>query len=84
MSLAVLGEVRVSDRFRSGSGGLRVPPAWPARRRDTATTGAPGVVRQIRGRWQGPAGFRYLAAGDYWFNDETAGDKDGPHSRLRA
>ncbi|MCX4960972.1 hypothetical protein [Streptomyces virginiae] len=22
--------------------------------------------------------FRYLAAGDYWFNDETAEDQDGP------
>lgn len=22
--------------------------------------------------------FRYLAAGDYWFNDESAGDQDGP------
>ncbi|WSZ44192.1 hypothetical protein OG239_38435 [Streptomyces sp. NBC_00868] len=27
--------------------------------------------------------FRHLAAGDYWFNDETAGDQDGPRSRLR-
>ncbi|MGW6704223.1 hypothetical protein ACWGDE_04955 [Streptomyces sp. NPDC054956] len=27
--------------------------------------------------------FRYLAAGDYWFNDEGAGDQDGPNSRLR-
>ncbi|MFE9629733.1 hypothetical protein [Streptomyces sp. NPDC006463] len=27
--------------------------------------------------------FRYLAAGDYWFNDEAAGDQDGPNSRLR-
>ncbi|AWZ09051.1 MULTISPECIES: isoamylase early set domain-containing protein [unclassified Streptomyces] len=26
--------------------------------------------------------FRYLAAGDYWFNDEGAGDHDGPNSRL--
>ncbi|MEW1638931.1 isoamylase early set domain-containing protein [Streptomyces sp. NPDC093801] len=26
--------------------------------------------------------FRYLAAGDYWFNDESAGDRDGPNSRL--
>ncbi|KJY32393.1 MULTISPECIES: isoamylase early set domain-containing protein [Streptomyces] len=26
--------------------------------------------------------FRYLAAGDYWFNDESAGDHDGPNSRL--
>ncbi|MEU5000177.1 hypothetical protein [Streptomyces sp. NPDC021622] len=25
---------------------------------------------------------RYLAAGDYWFNDESAGDQDGPNSRL--
>ncbi|MCX5174098.1 hypothetical protein [Streptomyces virginiae] len=34
--LAVLGEVRVIDRFRSGSGGLRVTPGWPARLRGTA------------------------------------------------
>ncbi|CAM5520845.1 hypothetical protein SAVIM338S_03935 [Streptomyces avidinii] len=27
--------------------------------------------------------FRYLAAGDYWFNDESAGTQDGPNSRLR-
>ncbi|WP_329389421.1 isoamylase early set domain-containing protein [Streptomyces sp. NBC_01351] len=26
--------------------------------------------------------FRYLAAGDYWFNDDTAGDQDGSNSRL--
>lgn len=26
--------------------------------------------------------FRYLAAGDYWFNDESAVDHDGPNSRL--
>ncbi|MFD7559082.1 MULTISPECIES: isoamylase early set domain-containing protein [unclassified Streptomyces] len=26
--------------------------------------------------------FRYLAAGDYWFNDEGAGDLEGPNSRL--
>lgn len=26
--------------------------------------------------------FRYLAAGDYWFNDESAGDREGPNSRL--
>ncbi|MFJ3963219.1 hypothetical protein [Streptomyces sp. NPDC090036] len=26
--------------------------------------------------------FRYLAAGDYWFNDETAEDQDGANSRL--
>ncbi|MGW2583868.1 isoamylase early set domain-containing protein [Streptomyces virginiae] len=26
--------------------------------------------------------FRYLAAGDYWFNVESAGDHDGPNSRL--
>ncbi|MFG2294559.1 hypothetical protein [Streptomyces sp. NPDC048603] len=32
-----------------------------------------------------PAGshsFRYLAAGDYWFNDDSAGDQDGPNSLL--
>ncbi|MFD6974559.1 isoamylase early set domain-containing protein [Streptomyces sp. NPDC059979] len=27
--------------------------------------------------------FRYLAAGDYWFNDDTADEQDGPNSRLR-
>lgn len=26
--------------------------------------------------------FRYLAAGDYWFNDGSIGDQDGPNSRL--
>ncbi|KJY26932.1 hypothetical protein VR46_39620 [Streptomyces sp. NRRL S-444] len=31
--LAVLGQVRVIERFRSGSGGLRVTLAWPAGRR---------------------------------------------------
>ncbi|MCX4808666.1 isoamylase early set domain-containing protein [Streptomyces sp. NBC_01214] len=25
--------------------------------------------------------FRYLAAGDYWFNEES-GEQDGPNSRL--
>ncbi|WP_328618953.1 isoamylase early set domain-containing protein [Streptomyces sp. NBC_00354] len=26
--------------------------------------------------------FRYLAAGGYWFNDESAGDHEGPNSLL--
>ncbi|MBT2467758.1 hypothetical protein J7E97_07705 [Streptomyces sp. ISL-66] len=26
--------------------------------------------------------FRYLAAGDYWFNDESAADSEGSNSRL--
>ncbi|MFE5517295.1 hypothetical protein ACFQ9Q_06100 [Streptomyces virginiae] len=26
---------------------------------------------------------RYLAAGDYWFNDESADDRDGANSRLQ-
>ena len=26
--------------------------------------------------------FRYLAAGDYWFNDEGADGHEGPNSRL--
>ncbi|WTG70105.1 hypothetical protein OH790_06450 [Streptomyces sp. NBC_01568] len=26
--------------------------------------------------------FRYLAAGDYWFDDESAGDREGPDRRL--
>ncbi|MCX5009443.1 hypothetical protein OG765_00225 [Streptomyces sp. NBC_00555] len=44
--LAVLGDVRVTDRFRSGSGGLRITLEWPARLRGTtAPTGGGGVVR---------------------------------------
>ncbi|MER6257138.1 hypothetical protein ABT224_38010 [Streptomyces sp. NPDC001584] len=44
--LAVPGEVRVIDRFRSGSGGLRLTLAWPAGLRGTAASGpAGGVVR---------------------------------------
>ncbi|MFJ9551119.1 hypothetical protein [Streptomyces erythrochromogenes] len=44
--LAVPGEVRVIDRFRSGSGGLRLMLAWPAGLRGTAAPGpAGGVVR---------------------------------------
>ncbi|NXY98355.1 hypothetical protein HYE82_29080, partial [Streptomyces sp. BR123] len=30
----------------------------------------------------GTHSFRYLAAGDYWFNDETADGHDGTNSRL--
>ncbi|MEY2231455.1 hypothetical protein [Streptomyces sp. BF23-19] len=44
--LAVLGEVGVIDRFRSGSGGLRLTLAWPAGLRGTAASGArSGLVR---------------------------------------
>ncbi|MET9323668.1 hypothetical protein ABZX75_26315 [Streptomyces sp. NPDC003038] len=43
--LAVLGEVRVIDRFRSGSGGLRVTLAWPSGLRGTAEGSAAEVVR---------------------------------------
>ncbi|RSS53545.1 hypothetical protein EF912_18130 [Streptomyces sp. WAC07061] len=43
--LAVLGDVRVIERFRSGSGGLRVTLAWPAMLRGTAEPAAGGVVR---------------------------------------
>ncbi|WP_411075813.1 hypothetical protein [Streptomyces sp. cmx-4-7] len=40
--LAVPGGVRVVDRFRSGSGGLRVTLAWPAGLRGTAARQATG------------------------------------------
>ncbi|MFD8633734.1 hypothetical protein [Streptomyces sp. NPDC059533] len=44
--LAVLGDVRVTDRFRSGSGALRITLEWPARLRGTTSpTGTGGVVR---------------------------------------
>ncbi|WP_328765454.1 hypothetical protein [Streptomyces sp. NBC_00272] len=54
--LAVLGEVRVIDRFRSGAGGLRVTLAWPASLRGAASSARPegGVVRH---------GVRYMASG---------------------
>ncbi|MGW7064766.1 hypothetical protein ACWGHM_40615 [Streptomyces sp. NPDC054904] len=42
--LAVLGEVRVVDRFRSGSGGLRVTLAWPSGLRGAAAEAAAGGV----------------------------------------
>ncbi|MEU9181848.1 hypothetical protein AB0C90_34440 [Streptomyces sp. NPDC048550] len=44
--LAVLGEAHVIDRFRSGTGGLRLTVTWPAGLRGTAASGpAGGVVR---------------------------------------
>ncbi|CAL9634252.1 hypothetical protein SUDANB120_06158 (plasmid) [Streptomyces sp. enrichment culture] len=43
--LAVMGEVRVIDRFRSGTGGLRVSLAWPARLRGAAEDRRGGVAR---------------------------------------
>lgn len=43
--LAVLGEVRVIERFRSGPGGLRVTLAWSAGLRGTAEGTADGVDR---------------------------------------
>ncbi|WP_329202681.1 MULTISPECIES: hypothetical protein [unclassified Streptomyces] len=43
--LAVLGEVRVIDRFRSGAGGLRLTLAWPAGLRGAASVGSVGVER---------------------------------------
>ncbi|MEU9946683.1 hypothetical protein AB0I08_42160, partial [Streptomyces lavendulae] len=42
---AVLGEVRVLDRFRPGAGGLHVTLAWPARLRGAADGPAGGAVR---------------------------------------
>ncbi|MFF9978905.1 isoamylase early set domain-containing protein [Streptomyces erythrochromogenes] len=30
----------------------------------------------------GTHSFRYLAAGDHWFNDDTADDQDGPNSLI--
>ncbi|MGW7029086.1 hypothetical protein ACWGFX_18095 [Streptomyces xanthophaeus] len=45
--LAVLGEVWVIDRFRSGAGGLRVTLAWPSGLLGPAAEGAAGgVVRR--------------------------------------
>lgn len=54
--LAVPGRVQVIDRFRSGSGGLRVTLAWPAGLRGAASEGATG----------GPAhhGVAYVTPGD--------------------
>ncbi|MGW9070303.1 hypothetical protein ACWGQT_12780 [Streptomyces yangpuensis] len=53
--LAVLGDVRVTDRLWSGSGGLRITLEWPARLRGTtAHTGNGGVVATASRR-PGPA-----------------------------
>ncbi|MFD0354339.1 hypothetical protein ACFVHW_11455 [Streptomyces sp. NPDC127110] len=44
--LAVLGEARLTERFRSGSGGLRIRVEWPARLR--------GAARSVRlAGWSG-------------------------------
>ncbi|MFF4331138.1 hypothetical protein ACFYZT_32115 [Streptomyces sp. NPDC001591] len=43
--LAVLGDVRMTDRFRSGSGALRITLEWPARLRGTPAPTGGGVVR---------------------------------------
>ncbi|MFD7840796.1 hypothetical protein [Streptomyces sp. NPDC059761] len=44
--LAVLGGVRLTERFRSGSGGLRVRVEWPARLRGAASDSRAGGVVQ--------------------------------------
>ncbi|MFD0374602.1 hypothetical protein [Streptomyces sp. NPDC127112] len=54
-ALAVLGEVRVIDRFRSGLGGLRLTLAWPARARGAAAEGAAGGVVRHGVPYAGPA-----------------------------
>ncbi|MFI6150274.1 hypothetical protein [Streptomyces sp. NPDC051109] len=51
--LTVLGQVRLIERFRSGSGGLRVTLAWPADLRGTAADGSAGggvpTITALRG-----------------------------------
>ncbi|MBT2469549.1 hypothetical protein J7E97_17095 [Streptomyces sp. ISL-66] len=80
--LAVLGEVRVIERFRSGSGGLRVTLAWPAGLRGTAEGTAGGVVRHgvpYASSAQGCACRRYDCGGlvpESWCEDH--GDAAGP------
>ncbi|WP_327732455.1 hypothetical protein OG749_45810 [Streptomyces nojiriensis] len=54
--LAVPGEVRVIDRFRSGSGGLRLTLAWPAGLRGTAASGPAGGVVRHGVAYAGPGG----------------------------
>ncbi|MEU7068135.1 hypothetical protein [Streptomyces sp. NPDC046161] len=48
--LAVMGEVRMAERFRSGSGGLRLTLAWPA---GAASAGPGGAERHAVG-YAGP------------------------------
>ncbi|MFI5672716.1 hypothetical protein [Streptomyces sp. NPDC051704] len=52
--LAVLGRVRVIERFRSGSGGLRLTLAWPAGLRGTAASGARGGLVRHGVAYVGP------------------------------
>ncbi|MFE5678969.1 hypothetical protein ACFQ7B_12235 [Streptomyces erythrochromogenes] len=56
--LAVPGMVRVIDRFRSGSGGLRLTLAWPAGLRRPARDG-----RVRAGGWGGPSRGRVRRSG---------------------
>ncbi|MGW6842104.1 hypothetical protein [Streptomyces sp. NPDC054958] len=52
--LAVPGEVRVIERFRSGSGGLRLTLAWPAGLRGTAASGTVGGLVRHGVAYAGP------------------------------
>ncbi|MFD6971578.1 isoamylase early set domain-containing protein [Streptomyces sp. NPDC059949] len=45
------------------------------------TDGTRAVTVTLPGK--GEHSFRYLAAGDYWFDDESADGHDGVNSRLR-
>ncbi|MFD9302235.1 hypothetical protein ACFWCB_06010 [Streptomyces sp. NPDC060048] len=80
--LAVLGEVRVIERFRSGSGGLRVTLAWLAGLRGTAEGTAGGVIRHgvpYAGSAEGCACRRYDCGGLVpvsWYAEH--GDVAGP------
>ncbi|OLZ58235.1 hypothetical protein AVW11_28425 [Streptomyces amritsarensis] len=65
--LAVPGEVRVIDRFRSGSGGLRLTLAWPAGLARHRRPGAGGRSGPSRGRVRRSGrGLRLYAARLRW------------------
>ncbi|MFF4457690.1 hypothetical protein [Streptomyces goshikiensis] len=62
--LSVLGEVSVIERFRSGSGGLRVTLAWPAGLRGAAAEGAAGGVVRHGVPYAGPGSERVCTRHD--------------------
>ncbi|MEW1637552.1 hypothetical protein AB0469_26205 [Streptomyces sp. NPDC093801] len=54
--LAVLGEARLTERFRSGSGGLRIRVEWPARLRGAASERLVGGVVRHGTAYAAPGG----------------------------
>ncbi len=66
------GPVSVAGDFHHGN-----PAAHPLQVRGDGTRAATVVLPAHKGH-----SFRYLAAGDYWFDDDQADGHDGSDSRI--